>query len=440
VAKKKARDAYTETNGIPGNGVDIDDMFDRVVSDVSAKRNKAEDPVSEHDEIAVMPVPSLAIRYLLQSVGWPMARGVEVVGEEASYKSTFAIEIARWHFLCNGRGVLLEVEDKPTPDLRNATLHYDTRKLQVETCNSLESWQRAAMFYAHEFKKQCGRANGPGPTIPLVIIVDSLMARACEETQNKVRERGYAKRDFAMEANLLKTWMLCFPGELVGWPFTFLGVNHMKPGTDSQGNRTRNIPGGKSTKFQESLQIELSQGKVTERVNDMEVQVRMVTYKNSYGKGKVSIQVPLRFWHEQGSDGISRLYAKWEWWTATTNLLVGSAGLSAAAAARVQSRTKNVIDIHEKKKDEYWSNRLGIPSSDPVTAHEFGVLIGNDLPFLLELYDALGIAHRPFFMAGTRHLATSTGSQVLLQHAEESGRIYAQQCAADAAARQPLQL
>ncbi len=440
MGKKKARDTYDEANAVPGMGVDIDAMFGGIVNDVGAKRNKAKDPVGAHDEIMLMPVPSLAVRYLLQSAGYPLARVIEVVGAQASYKSTFAIELARWHMLCAGRAVLLEVESKPTPDLRNAILAYDNRKLHVESCGSLESWQRTAMYYQEQFRKQCEKAAGPGRTIPFAIIVDSLMAKACEETQKKVRENGHAKRDFAVEAMLIKTWMQVFPNEIVGWPFSFIGVNHMKPGTDKQGLPTRNIPGGTSVKFQESVQIELTRMRVNERVHDMEVIVRLQTYKNSYGRDRVRIQVPLRFWHEIGGDGVQRLYAKWEWWTATTNLLTGGGGLADAANARLQSRIKDIIDVHEKGSKMYWSNRLGVPSSDPLTAHEFGMLIESDVPLLCELYDALGIAYRPFFMPGVRYMAHHSGDDSVLLHAETSQRIFEQQCDTDAAAREYVQM
>jgi RecA/RadA recombinase len=423
VGKKRVKNV-DPASSFADHGAAVDDMFASVASHVMAKRGKQGELVeTRSDELCVLPVPALSVRYLLQSVGWLLSRVVEVVGASASYKSTFAVEIVRWHALCNGRGAILEAEDKPTPDLRDAVLHHQTNFLQVQSCESLEAWQSTAVFYAKEFKKQCSRAGGPGKAVPLAIVVDSFSGKACAATIKKIEDKGYAERNYAIEANLIKTWLQVYPGLINGWPFSLIGVNHVKTFANETGTQ-RNVPGGKAIGYHESVQIELTKlGGLKDKATHSYVDINMTTYKNTYGRVGISLTVPLTFWYATDENGLQRLFARWEWWTASTLLLTGY-GMSQARQAAFLPKIAPVIDMHEKSGGNqgklYWSNRLGVASSDALPPHDFGMLLETRVDVLAELYDVLGIAHRPFFKPGIDYMGQYPGNEHIVAQAELS--------------------
>ncbi|MGB9592454.1 MAG: hypothetical protein ACPL1K_08050, partial [Candidatus Kryptoniota bacterium] len=57
-----------------------------------------------HRYVAI-PVPSLAIRYLLGYSGFPLSCFIQIVGQKASFKSMLSLEIARWHIENEGATV-----------------------------------------------------------------------------------------------------------------------------------------------------------------------------------------------------------------------------------------------------------------------------------------------------------------------------------------------
>jgi hypothetical protein len=153
------------------------------------------------------------------------------------------------------------------------------------------------------------------------------------------------------------------------------------------------------------------------------VDINMTTYKNTYGRDRISLTVPLTFWNVTDENGLQRLFARWEWWTASTLLLTGY-GMSQARQAAFLPKIAPVIDMHEKSGGSqgklYWSNRLGVPSSDALPPHDFGMLLETRVDVLAELYDVLGIAHRPFFKPGVDYMGQYPGNEHIVAQAELS--------------------
>ena len=110
---------------------------------------------------------------------------------------------------------------------------------------SVEDWQFKSTHYIRGTQKRMLQADGPGRTIPFINIVDSLMGKRARKTLKDIEERGHASMHFPHEARMISDYMGTMPNWLVGWPFTFLGVNHLKANIDPQtGMVDRNIPGG----------------------------------------------------------------------------------------------------------------------------------------------------------------------------------------------------
>jgi len=409
MGKKKTR--VTEPIN-PSNDV-TDAVFGSMVRDVQAKSTKAGILVGHDATLVVLPVPAFSIRYFLQNTGLPLSCVYQVVGEEGCFKSTFAMEMVRWHCICGGFGLLIEAETKPTPDLRNSVLNWDTKRLSVEDAASFEDWQRKALWSVESVKKNCSSASGPGRTVPFCTVVDSLMGKASEKTLSNIESRGHASARYAIEARDLADFLRAYPQKLLGWPFTFIGVNHLKPYTDDHGITHFNTPGGKSIRFQCATIIGMEQsGGTKEFAGYSAATIRFRAYKNTYGAKDRRMQVRFKLWY-QDDGGATRLHSRFEWWEASILLLANGTGLTQAQASMFKTKVKDICDIHEKAGGNlgklYWSNRLGVPSSDPMPAHDLGMLLETRPDVLTDLYEALGISQNPYFVPGVDFMESQLG-------------------------------
>jgi hypothetical protein len=390
----------------------VDDVFSKAIADVGKKKGD-EGVAIGHERLIVLPVPALSFRYLIQNEGLPLGKFYQFVGIEASFKSTMLAEVMRWHRLCGGFGVLAEAESKPTPELRNAIMRWDVNAIRVEECEALEDWQQILSWYTTSLQKRFSAASGPGPIVPVCLGVDSMMGKMCRQTIKKIEEKGHASLHFASEANLIKDFMGTFPQKLTNWPFTMVGVNHLKMGTDDNGLPVRNVPGGGAIKFQKAAEIEIGKiGRVEEKSGYKEARLIMQTYKNSYGAERIKTQVKLRLWYQndapEGDEPIHRLHGMFMWHTATVDLLFQGLGMTKTTQARTLPKIKEVIDIHEKaggtRGKLYWSDRLGIASADAIEPELFGYMIEQNHELLAQLYAVLNIQRRPFFQAGVDYM------------------------------------
>lgn len=410
---KRKRTAATDPNSMRVGANDA--MFQDLVKTYQTKMQKKGLSVGHNPTLIVLPVPAFIIRYLLQNTGLPLACVYQVVGPQGCYKSTFAIEMLRWHRLCGGYGQLNEAETKPTPELRNSVLNWDQGAVNIEDCASFEDWQRRTTFMTNEFKRYCEKVNGPGRTIPFCIIVDSLTGKASEHTLKNIRKDGHAGMHFPVEAKQMADFLRAYPQELLGWPISFVGVNHMKLNRDPQtGMVDANIPGGWSLKFQCAAIIEMSRiGKIQEFANYKAATVSFNTYKNSYGADNTRINVRFKTWHQEDAPGVWRLHSRFEWWEAGIMFLATGWGLPQAKAQALVSKVKDVCDVREKSGGSrgklYWSNRLGVASSDAMPAHDLGVMLEQQPEVLSDLYQVLGISQHPYFKPGVDFLSQQEG-------------------------------
>ena len=428
MAKRKARvaEVVDTATGRPT----VDDFFARVVQNVHAKWQKKGILVGHNPQITVLPVPAFIVRYLLQNEGLPLSCCYQAVGEQASYKSTFAAEVMRWHAICGGKGILLEAETKPTADLRNSVLNWDTDAIHVEDCEMQEHWQDKCTDLTNNIQKLSEQSNGPGRTQPYCIVVDSLTGKASKKTIENIDEVGHAAMHFPVEAKNIADYMRAYPQKLLGWPWTFLGVNHCKPSLDERGNIVYNIPGGYSLKFQCAAIFELARvGQIKEFSNYKAATITLHTLKNSYGPDRIRIQVRFKTWINEDAPGSYRLHSRFEWWEAGILFLAEGHGLSKARAASLLPKLKEACDVKVKAAGSagklYYSNRLKVSAADAMSAHELGILLETKPEVLSDIYQVLGIQRRPFFRPGVDFM-----SQL-----EEHAHVTAQADAADDAVR-----
>lgn len=422
--------ANRKSAGTPRSLPSADEVFGKTVEAVQAKLQKKGMLVGHNPTITVLPVPALSARYLLRNEGLPLSCVYELVGQEASYKSTFAIEILRWHRICGGNGALLEAETKPTPDLRNSVLNWDQGAVRIEDCNSQEEWQSKAVFLTKDYRKRMDAPSGAGRVHPWCIIVDTLTGKASTKTIENIGKEGYARQHYPIEARNIADFMRAYPQLLMGYPYTFVGVNHLKLAKHEDGTVDHNVPGGWALRFQCAAIIMMERvGKIYDYATYKAVTVSMQTLKNSYGPFGTRLHVRFRTWLQEDAPGIHRLHSRFEWWEASVNLITKGLGMTGTDRDRLVPRMQEVCDIKEKAGGSrgklYYSNRLGVPSSDAITAHDMGMLLETKPDVLADLYTVLNIQRQQFFRPGVNYV-----SQL-----EEHAHIAAQADAADDAIR-----
>jgi hypothetical protein len=266
-------------------------------------------------------------------------------------------------------------------------------------------------FYIDAFQKQCVAA-GHGREAPFCAIVDSLLGKATAMTKKKIDETGAPGLSFPVETNYLNMYMKSTPDKLLDWPMTWLGVNHLKIKRDAvTGAVDYHSPGGKALRFQSGMTFEMDTFKTQETAKYRLASLRIRTFKNSYGPKDIRINVGFKTWYQDdGPEGetVRRLHSRFEWWAGSIMLLCKCVGQTKTVAGMLQPRLKEVCDVHEKKGGSkgtlYWSNRLGVTSSDAMPAHDLGMLLEQSPNVLADLYPVLGIQRRPFFKPGVDYL------------------------------------
>ena len=358
-------------------------------------------------DLVGLPLPALCLRYLFQSSVFPLSRIAQIVGEEGSAKSAFLYEIFRWHMLCGGGAVLAENESKDSPELRNAILEWRSdwlSRLVVKPTYTLEEWQDVFSRFTDILRKQQDAADGPGRTVPVCLAVDSIMATAPQSEIDQVRKEGHAVRGHALAANLIARYMRTMPDRIRAYPFTVVGTNHLKPGTDARGFPIANVPGGKAVKFMETYEIEMRRAPGGHDIDKLEYQgLRVVlrARKNSLGPSRKQITAELLWWYEPQSDGEIRQRVVWDWDTATVELLLSFE--AARGKKTIFNRLRDVTGIQAASKSQRtaWSEQLDIPRSDPQPYRVVGRALEERPELLREVYQVLGITERQAFVAGT---------------------------------------
>jgi hypothetical protein len=360
-----------------------------------------------------IPLPCLAMEYLIQNDVWPLGRFAQVVGTEGTCKSAFTFEMARWFKESEGIAYLFENETKYSPDFALSIIGYpdnpEEESLLHLPCNSVEDWQEKIQRVADWCRTKMDpgpKKKGLGRVFPVLLILDSLMGKLSVETQSAIDKVGHAGRAFPLEALQINGFLKKFPQDLEEWPMFFVAVNHLKPQKSATGpHMERNKAGGRAPSFQQTFEIELKRGKSANiHLVDPEgfeiggLNLVIACKKNSLGETDRKIKCAIK-WVYRGHPitGDTVQYTKWDWPAATTDLLTGFKEGHRAA------KIKEVVDIHGSG-NKLWSKTLGVSSKDPMTPHDLGVLIERNEPIKKELRRLMGIKNRKHFVTGVDYL------------------------------------
>jgi len=355
-------------------------------------------------DLVGLPYPALCLRYLFQSTIFPLSRIYQLTGEEGSAKSAFLYEIMRWHAIYGGGTILAENENKDSPELRNSILQWHPDwlgRLLIKKTYSLEEWQDVFTTMMDLAREEQDAPGGSGRTVPLCFAVDSIMATAPQSEIDAVRDAGHAARGFALAANLIARYMRTMPERLQGYPFTMVGTNHLKPATTPTGLPTANIPGGKAVKFMETYEVEMKKDSSPDIDLNTHGGLRLVfiARKNSLGPSRKVIKAELLWWYSE-EDGHWRQRTMWDWHTASIDLLTSFE--TAKGKKGVYNTLMDItgIVVTSKPLRQGYSEKLGIPKSDPHDFRHIGAVLEGRPDLLSQIYRVLGITQRYEFRPG----------------------------------------
>jgi hypothetical protein len=404
--------------------VSLDECLASIIID--AKRQLGDDKVFTGREsearLVGLYLPALCLRYLYQCNIMPLSRMEQITGIQESCKSAFLYEKYRWIRCCGGKGYHIENESKDSDSLRMSMLNYDYNAVDLFISESLEEWQQYVSYLTGSNTIKAALLGtkerpGPGKTIPIGLGVDSLTAKASREIQDKMADSGYADRVHPIDALKISSYLKYFPQRLVGWPFWFGCINHLKPQKTGVGAIDYHTPGGYSVKFQETFETRLA------RIADIDsgdngVLIKFVTQKNSLGPGRKTIQAAFR-WFFDPDTGKQRSY--WDWHSATIDLL--DKGLKTGA---LRSACHDIVDIRTKTSGgkKVWSKTLDIPESDPVPYSVAGKMLEDRTDLLGPLHKVLGVRNYTVFKTGVDYSQQLKEAIIAVELAEGYGAEY----------------
>jgi len=363
--------------------------------------------LGEKEQLAVgIPFPSFILEYAFQLTCFPLGRIAQVVGVEGTMKSAFCFELARWFHEYGGFAVLGEHESKLHMPWARSIIGWDVKRPFIgKKLDSVNEWQKFTLGTLNQFKDAMlgdKERAGLGKVFPGIWLIDSVMGKGMEETQNKIVAAGFADRSFPAEALSITGFMRTLPSRLAGWPFSLVAVNHLKPSQTSQGITVRNKAGGRGLSFQETFEIELSRSNRGFKIDNVKVKGRrllLTVYKNSMGPDRISIPVDVVWWHEEVFDvqeerRTVRQRTVWDWHSATIHWLMRQEGVFGKAV-------KEIVDLTAcKNNTKVYSRALGISPKSPEDFATAGAMLTGNTEVLEALRDLFCIQRIKAFEPG----------------------------------------
>ena len=341
-----------------------------------------------------IPIPSLALQYVLQNDIFPMSILTMLAGKPASHKSSFCFELAKWVIANGGYARLFDAEHKYNPELSAGIIGDVTdRQWQYRRPSNIDEWATSlsgdVSLYRKTFKLQEGDKLGTGiPLIPACIIIDSLTGRATADINEKYETKGETNLAQGMQiANAISRWLQVETFKNLPW--IVLVVRHEKDGGVatgfSMGQPQSNTPGGKAPDYQGTIDLRFSVIKRERGDADYGYNlVRIKCHKNAIGVDK--LQCDVRFgwtWIIDPATGKQKQVPKWEWDLATAQFLAGyelDTGLKDIC---------NVVQGPTVKNPTFSCRQLGV---DKVSGEDFGIALRQDSKLMSDLQDHLHIA------------------------------------------------
>ena len=358
-----------------------------------------------------LPMPSLALEYLIDNDVFPLSLVVTLAGKKKTYKSTLLYEIFRWFFLCGGGAVHHDCESKFDEELclqiTGADCFADL-PFELDRCSSLEEWQQHLTFNLRTQKTRMRGTTehpGPGRTIPLAFGVDSVMGKSSYERQEKIQKAGNAEREGPVEALKNADYFRSITHLFENWPFTLVLVNHLKTKVKMGGGgphgEEQGSPGGDIFGYLSSLLIHTSLWARSLSCESFEgAGVKLFCADSSFGVSFRSIKTRI-LWRDLPvvQDGKLLGYRTERWWDWNWATIAMLDELDTMRKKRLRD-----LGFHLKTKSPTatvecmaQSRTLGMGDDDWLTFSELGKLIQADVKLKELIRTAIGIKRRALF-------------------------------------------
>lgn len=349
-----------------------------------------------------IPLPALCWEFLLDQDVLSLSRTIQLVGPPHSGKTPLSLEFGRWAAASHGGLFYLNTEGKFSETLVMSIWspgEVPTGFVMME-CSSNDDWQdKLSMLMNEAVKILIGtkEAPGPGRTIPVFFVVDSLAAKAAEESIERIHKAGHGGRAFPVESLQNSDYFKACLGKLQKWPFNLILVNHVNY-QEHDHSLVRNKPGGKKIDFLAAIELETSLWKKKIRTAKYEgIGVKIAFYKNSEGASQRAIKTRFLWWNRRVNpdDPSSKevRHAAWDWDFATLDLLADPELDNPHRSRLNDAKFKVVV------KDGLLNGRVHVPlihkhAEDTMPVSEFHKFVRQP-EIVAILREALGIQHRP---------------------------------------------
>lgn len=296
------------------------DFFSSQLSSSQAELGRNDTFVGKESQRVIIGIPlkAFSLRYLFQNDCFPLSRMTELYGVSESCKSAMLYEMFRWHVDAGGGYVLNLAEPRDSPDLRASIIgHASDTTFPTVTCNSIEDWQQNITEWLKKSRDMFSE-SGSCP-FPAAIGVDSLTGVTTRGDIDDIWSKGFASIGFAKAANIINTYCKFVFSELRVWPYSFIGVNHMKISKNPQGFIERKIPGGQALDYYATFKLRMHRRNDIDRLDEAGRLIEFTMDKNSLGTApeRRSIDVPMKWiFNENGEQ-----HTWWDWHEASIALI-----------------------------------------------------------------------------------------------------------------------
>jgi RecA/RadA recombinase len=381
MAKKASKKAAKKTKKKAGKKGFVATMLERA----KARYGDHIYAAGEHrDRFFGLPLPGLAIRYVMDSNIMPLGKLIGIAGPPKSNKSTFGLELLKLVAAAEGMGVLVETEGgKIGPQLLEEMLSdfaYD-QSIQLAPVESAEEGQEHLTTLVSDFMEAA-----PEKDELLGIVLDSLTGAAKQETSEKIEEFGFHDRGFegAVRAQMFSHTFSHLAPRLDGWPCLLAFVNHVKEKieTGPHGHKQKYSPGGVSQEYHTCLNVLFERaGKGKDLVtNDRTVRpLKISVNRSSFGTD--NRQILANFVAYQDENHVRHIQL--DWGDATVQLL------KRFMAPSLKHPMRDLIQIDPIGNTGRWKcDQLGVKTA---TSTELGDIINADPQLMADTQALLGV-------------------------------------------------
>ena len=312
----------------------------------------------------------------------PLGRIFHIIGEQASFKSTFAAELARWHLMGKGKAFFIDTEGKTAHHIYQSLLgNAFAESFIVRSVTSLDSWMRVIVSCVEKIEQLLEKGGTIGP---LALIIDSVAGTNSLQSLIEMKDKEhYCVDRFSREAKYISDFLRTISSRLSRLPMSLIFVNHKKVRIGQNFVPVKATLGGSEIRFYSSFELDLVKAKGDVYLDGTsDYRLSIMVEKNSYGASGIGISVPVVF----NKEGV-----KFNWHAALVEWLesLSTDWVKAKKSSDLEAKIKNIFDVSVRsggrKGKLYYCDSIGITSDKAMPSEELGLFIEQNCKEELKL-------------------------------------------------------